>query len=53
MLTIVVAKLKMIKLKYRLLEMSELGTKNTSCPKYDKKIMNLKTVAYLIASIGD
>jgi hypothetical protein len=53
MLTIVVAKLKMIKLKNRLLEMADLGSKNTQRTKFEKKILNLKTVAYLLASIAD
>ena len=53
MLTIVVAKLKMIKLKNQLLEMADLGSKNTQSTKFEKKILNLKTVAYLLASIAD
>ena len=42
MLTIVVAKLKMIKLKNQLLEMADLSSKNTQSAKFEKKILNLK-----------
>ena len=44
MLTIVVAKLKMIKLKNQLLEMADLSSKNTQSTKFEKKILNLKEV---------
>ena len=33
--------------------MADLSSKNTQSTKFEKKILNLKTVAYLLASIAD
>lgn len=62
MLSIVLARLKMTKLKYSLEELSNLkdpengnAQSDQLGPKqhFDAKVHNLKTVAYLLASIGD
>lgn len=62
MLSIVLARLKMTKLKHSLEELSNLkDPENGNAPSdqldpkkhFDTKVHNLKTVAYLLASIGD
>ena len=51
MLTIVISRIKILKLKNSLRGLTKLGPAQKSKDKYNQKIQNLKTTAYLIANI--
>lgn len=51
MLTVVISRIKILKLKKSLRGLTKLGPAQKSNDKYNQKIQNLKTTAYLIANI--
>ena len=51
MLSVVISRIKIIKLKYSLRGLTKLGPASKSPANFRNKIQNLKTIAYLIANI--